>query len=253
MILSQLLGLKTIAWGQGIGPIKRPLIRWLTQQTLNRCTAVSVRDQASAKLLAQWKIPYVLAPDPVWMLSGEKSDLQENLVPPIVAVNLRRHSSLTRDRLETLITALVQFQEATASSFLLIPFQMSQDLELANAIAARLTGNYQIVQESDPRKLKGLFQGVALTIGMRLHSLIMAASEGSRCSALSYDPKVSRLMLEANMSGWELTDLPDNPTLISQTWERIYQQKIPLSDSQRQAIITRTLDHKTVLEKVCAA
>jgi polysaccharide pyruvyl transferase CsaB len=251
MILAQLLGLKTVAWGQGIGPIKRPLTRWLTQQTLKRCTAVSVRDQASAKLLEQWESSYVLAPDPVWVLTGQPSDLQENLVPPIVAVNLRRHSSLTRDRLETLITALVQFQEATTTSFLLIPFQMSQDLELAQAIAAQLTGNYQIVQESDPRKLKGLFQGVALTIGMRLHSLIMAASEGSRCSALSYDPKVSRLMTEANMSGWELTDLPDDPTLISQTWKKIYTQKVPLSDSQRQAIITRTLDHKGVLDKVC--
>ncbi len=162
--------------GERNGPIKRPLTRWLTQQTLKRCTAVSVRDQASARLLDQWKIPYVLAPDPVWVLTGQKSDLQENLVPPLVAVNLRRHSSLTPDHLETLITALVQFQQATESSFLLIPFQMSQDLELAQAIAARLTGNYQIVQESDPRKLKGLFQGVALTIGMRLHSLIMATS-----------------------------------------------------------------------------
>jgi polysaccharide pyruvyl transferase WcaK-like protein len=81
----------------------------------------------------------------------------------------------------------------------------------------------------------------------------MAASEGSRCSALSYDPKVSRLMAEAKMSGWELTDLPNDPVLISQTWEKIYSQKVPLSDSQRQAIITRTLDHKAVLEKVCAA
>ena len=252
MILAQLLGLKTIAWGQGIGPIKRPLTRLLTQQTLKRCTAVSVRDKASAQLLDQWKIPYVLAPDPVWVLTGQTPDLQQDLVAPIVAVNLRRHSSLTRDRLDTLITALVQFQEATATSFLLIPFQMSQDLELAQAIAARLTGNYQIVQESDPRKLKGLFQGVDLTIGMRLHSLIMAASEGSRCSALSYDPKVSRLMLEAHMSGWELTDLPDDPALISQTWKKIYTEKVPLSDSQRQAIIKQTLDHKSVLEKVCA-
>ena len=252
MIFAQLLRLKTIAWGQGIGPIKRPLTRLLTQQTLKRCTAVSVRDKASAQLLDQWKIPYVLAPDPVWVLTGQTPDLQQDLVAPIVAVNLRRHSSMTRDRLDTLITALVQFQEATATSFLLIPFQMSQDLDLANAIAARLTGNYQIVQESDPRKLKGLFQGVDLTIGMRLHSLIMAASEGSRCSALSYDPKVSRLMLEAHMSGWELTDLPDDPALISQTWKKIYTEKVPLSDSQRQAIIKQTLDHKSVLEKVCA-
>ena len=88
---------------------------------------------------------------------------------------------------------------------------------------------------------------------MRLHSLIMAASEGSRCFALSYDPKVSRLMAEANMTGWELTDLPHDPALISQTWKKIYTQKVPLSDSQRRAIIDQTLDHKSVLEKVCGS
>ena len=53
------------------------------------------------------------------------------------------------------------------------------------------------------------------------------------------------------MSGWELTDLPDDPTLISQTWETIYKEKVPLSDSQRRAIIQQTLDHKSVLDKVC--
>ena len=102
------------------------MTRWLTQQTLKRCTAVSVRDQTSARLLDQWKIPYILAPDPVWVLTGQKTNLQQDLIPPLVAVNLRRHSSLTPDRLETLITALVQFQQATQTSFLLIPFQMSR-------------------------------------------------------------------------------------------------------------------------------
>jgi len=32
MALAQLLGLKTIAWGQGIGPLNRPFTRWLTKK-----------------------------------------------------------------------------------------------------------------------------------------------------------------------------------------------------------------------------
>ncbi len=251
MFLAQKLDLKTIAWAQGVGPIKRPLIRWFTRQILKKCTAVSVRDQTSAQLLDQWKILYTLAPDPVWLLMAQKSELKNNLSAPLVAVNLRHHSLLTPDRLEILITAFVQFQQATATNFLLIPFQTSQDLDLAKAIASRLKANYQIVQELDPRKLKGLFQEVDLTIGMRLHSLIMAASEGSRCFALSYDPKVSRLMEEVKIPGWELADLPNNPDAISQIWQTVYQQAIPLSESQHQNLIEQTLAHKAVLEKVC--
>jgi len=39
-----------------------------------------------------------------------------------------------------------------------------------------------------------------MAIGMRFHSLIMAAAEC--CFALSYDPKVSQLMEELAMPGW---------------------------------------------------
>ncbi|MEB3311608.1 MAG: polysaccharide pyruvyl transferase CsaB [Snowella sp.] len=251
MLLAQRLGLKTVAWGQGIGPLKRPLIRWFTKQVIKGCIAVSVRDQASAQLLKQWRIPATLAPDPVWVLTSQDSGLSAKLSHPIVAVNLRRYSSLTPERLETLITALVEFQNTAGASLLLIPFQMSQDLALAEAIAARLTGQYQIIQESDPRKLKGIFRGVDLTIGMRLHSLIMAASEGSRCCALSYDPKVSHLMAEVNMAGWELADLPTDSHTISQTWQQIYQSGNPLDESQLHRLIEQTLAHQSVLAQVC--
>ncbi len=250
MLLAQRLGLKTVAWGQGIGPLKRPLIRWFTRHVIKGCTAVSVRDQASAQLLKQWRIPATLAPDPVWVLTSQDSQLSTPS-RPIVAVNLRRHSSLTPERLETLITALVEFQNTTGASLLLVPFQMSQDLALAEAIAARLTGQYQIIQEADPRKLKGVFRGVDLTIGMRLHSLIMAASEGSRCCALSYDPKVSRLMAEVNMSGWELAELPTDPHAISQSWQQIYQSGNPLSRLQLDNLIEQTLAHQALLAQAC--
>jgi len=39
---------------------------------------------------------------------------------------------------------------------------------------------------------------------MRFHSLIMAAAEGCRCFALSYDLKVSQLMEELAMPGSEI-------------------------------------------------
>ncbi len=55
------------------------------------------------------------------------------------------------------------------------------------------------------------------------------------------------------MSGWELTELPNDPLLINRTWKKIYSEKVPLGDSQRQAIIDQTLDHKAVLEKVCGS
>ncbi|MGL5034292.1 MAG: polysaccharide pyruvyl transferase CsaB, partial [Microcystaceae cyanobacterium] len=73
MAIAQLLGLKTIALAQGIGPLNHPLTRWLTRTVLSRCDGITVRDEASLALLTNWGIGATLAPDPVWLLQGESS------------------------------------------------------------------------------------------------------------------------------------------------------------------------------------
>ncbi|NES70308.1 MAG: polysaccharide pyruvyl transferase CsaB, partial [Okeania sp. SIO2D1] len=194
MSLAQQLGLRTIAWAQGIGPLKGKFNRILTRKVLQGCTAVSVRDRASAQLIADWQIQGIIAPDPVWALEGETITGIWDLPAPRVAVTLRPHPQLTPQRLANLTQALQQFQQATNACILLIPFQLSQDSAIAQSIASQLLGSKQIISLEEPGKLKSVFKGVEMVIGMRLHSLIMAAAEACRCFALSYDPKVSLLM-----------------------------------------------------------
>jgi polysaccharide pyruvyl transferase CsaB len=225
MAIAQMRGLKTVAWAQGIGPLQRPPMRWLTKQILKGCTGISVRDEASLQLVEQWGLKTLVAADPVWLLQGiNPTPSPHNF--PMVAVNLRSHPLLTSERLTVITEALVDFQRQTQTHIRLIPLQKSQDLAMAEAIALELSGSYEILYRPDPRECKGLFQGAEFTIGMRLHSLIMAAAVGSECFALSYDPKVSRLMAEVGIPGWELTDLIDSKTL-SQTWQNYFQQRQP--------------------------
>ncbi|GBF79153.1 polysaccharide pyruvyl transferase CsaB [Aphanothece sacrum] len=249
MSLAQKKGLKTVAWSQGIGPLKRPFTRWLTRQVLLGCTAVSVRDSASAKLVSQWQINPLVAPDPVWALKSKPVKGLGNLPAPRVAVNLRNHSLLTTQKLRILTQALIDFQKATNVCILLVPFQSSQDLEIARSIASKLTGFNQIIQLDDPRELKGLFRGVEMTIGMRLHSLIMAASEESRCFALSYDPKVTRLMEEIELPGWELNQLPDDPNIISTAWLEYYVNGESLNNDRIQSLVDRAFMHQEIFNR----
>lgn len=88
-----------------------------------------------------------------------------------------------------------------------------------------------------------------MAIGMRFHSLIMAAAEGCRCFALSYDPKVSQLMEELAMPGWDLAQLPDDPNLISQTWLEHYANGYPLAPEQIQSLVDRALMHQDLLRE----
>ena len=250
MGLAQQLGLKTIAWAQGIGPLRYQLTRWVAQRSFAGCRSVSVRDYGSAKLLANWQIPCLQAPDPVWALASSPVAKLWDLPAPRVAVTLRSHPELTAQRLSHLTRALVNFQEATQTCILLVPFQESQDLSIAQLIASQLKGEHQIFCLEDPRELKGLFRGVEMVIGMRYHSLIMGAAEGCRCFALSYDPKVNSLMAELNLPGWELKQLPDDPNVISKTWLEYYVNGEPLSRDQIQSLVDRALMHRDLLTDI---
>lgn len=239
MTLAQLMGLKTIAWAQGIGPLKRPLTRFLARRTFSNCSAVSVRDRASAELLTNWQVSCTLAPDPVWALESVAVHGLWNLPAPRVAVTLRSHPLLTPTRLTTFTRALVDFQTATQTCILLVPFQQTQDLAIAQAIQPQLPGKSEIFSLEDPKALKGLFRGVEMAIGMRLHSLIMAASEGCRCFALSYDPKVSQLMSDLDMPGWELDQMPEDANVISKRWIEHFVNGEATSLEQIESLIDR--------------
>lgn len=89
-----------------------------------------------------------------------------------------------------------------------------------------------------------------MAIGMRYHSLIMAATEGCRCFAISYDPKVSKLMTELEMPGWELAQLPDDPNIMSRTWIEHYANGDPLTPEQIQSLVDRALMHRDLLSEV---
>jgi polysaccharide pyruvyl transferase CsaB len=244
MALAQQLGLQTFAWSQGIGPIRARITQQLTRSILNNCTKVSVRDNASAQLLDDWAIPYLIAPDPVWSLESFPIQQVSQIKSPKVAVNLRPSPNLTSQGLFNLTKALGDFQEATNAALIFLPFQVEQDLPLIKQVAAELSGNYHILCLDDPRNLKGVFRDVEMLIGMRYHSLVMAAAEGCRCFALSYDPKVTQLQQELNIPGWQLLELPDHPELISSTWLNEYFHGDALNYEQIQSLIERSRLHQ---------
>jgi polysaccharide pyruvyl transferase WcaK-like protein len=131
-----------------------------------------------------------------------------------------------------------------------VPFQKSQDLAIAQSIHSQLPKISQVIESSDPRELKGVFKGVEMAIAMRLHGLIMAASEGCRCFGISYDPKVQRLMEEINCPGWDLADLPANASIIAQQWIQQFKASPTLSATQRQALTQQAQLHETLLTDI---
>ncbi len=252
MALAQQMGLKTIAWAQGVGPLRHAPTRWLARQVLAGCTAASVRDLGTAELLARWNIRALLAPDPVWALEARPVKGIWDLPAPRVAVVLRPHPLLTSARLARLTRALVIFQQATNCCLLLVPFQPQQDLAIAESVASALAGPHQILTRDDPRELFGIFRGVEMAIAMRLHGLIAAATQECRCYALSYDPKVDRLMEELELAGTHLAALPEDANAIALAWLEHYANGMTLDPATLESLGDRALLHRELLHEVLA-
>lgn len=246
MALAQQQGLKTIAWAQGVGPLRSPFSRWLTRKALMGCDGISVRDRASVELLSTWGFSPLLAPDPVWALESESFPELWKLPAPRVAVTLRHHPQLTPNKIKALTTALISFQKATDTCILLVPFQ-PQDYSLAESISHQLPEPKAVIKGETPARLKRMFRGVEMAIGMRYHSLIMAASEECRCFAISYDPKISQLMTDLEMPGWELESLPEESQLITRAWLDHYANGEALTLDQIQSRRDRALMHQDFL------
>lgn len=257
MALAQGMGLKTIAWAQGIGPIHRPLTRYVARRALQGTAAISVRDSPSIELLARWQLSCWQAPDPVWALDSKPVPGLWELPAPRIAVAVREHRWLTPQRIDQFARAVAAFQTATGTCVLLVPFQPQSDRPLAEKIQTYLKGPSKLLVEADPRRLKGIFRGVEMTIAMRLHALIMSAAEGCRCFALSYDPKVTYLMEDLDLPGWDLSPhpqapampWPDSPEAMTKTWLNSFINGNPPSPDQIRSRVDRALLHRELLRE----
>ncbi|MEI6328144.1 MAG: polysaccharide pyruvyl transferase CsaB [Pseudanabaena sp. ELA645] len=251
MGLAQGMGLQTIAWAQGVGPLNRKLSKWISKRAFQGCTFVSVRDRQSAQLLRDWQVESVVAPDPVWALEATEANIYPDLGVTRVAVILRSHPELTSCRLATITEALQKLQAQRDVDILLIPFQPTQDKAIAQAICDSLNDKCpkksRIIIQKDPRCLKGIFRAVDLTIAMRLHGLIMAASEGCQCSAISYDPKVSYLMEDLGISGWELEGLPEDAQVLTDQWINSLENRDRAIATRVHELKQQALIHKKIL------
>ena len=133
---------------------------------------------------------------------------------------------------------------------------------MAEAILPYLKGPSQNLSINDPKQLKGIFRGVEMAIAMRLHALIMAAAEGCRCFALSYDPKVTYVAEDLDIPGWEmaptaaathadfaLAPWPETVAQMTQTLLRQYADGLPASPDQIQSRVDRALLHRELLKQ----
>jgi polysaccharide pyruvyl transferase CsaB len=222
-------GVPVMIYANGIGPIEKEKNIQRAARAIAGAEYISVREEASRDMLTAMGIPgdriFVTA-DPV-LLSAPAVSRQRG---DYVVISLREtagNMTKTVDSMsmeEAVFRAVKEISHKYGFSAVFLPMQPSYDSEICARAAERLREagvNALVVEDFKTEELREILGGARVVIGMRLHSLIFAATEGVPSLALAYDPKVSAFMEYLGLGEWALPAFHANDRIVLAKLEEI--------------------------------
>lgn len=216
--IAQFYKKKVVFYSQGIGPVNKSFSRWLIKVIVNKVDGIYVRDLASKKLLEEIGIkkPVEAALDPVLGIEVPKeSEVSQSCKTVGVYIRPWQDESHDQHMIKSMLPGLLYLMEQ-GYKICLIPMHYEQDLkiarDLAKAVKKAASESKELAQENITKKIEVIDKMLSIkevlaytasfemVIGMRLHSLIMAAASRVPMVALSYDPKVTEFMNEMELN-----------------------------------------------------
>ena len=205
-LLAQLLGVRTHAYGIGVGPLTDDGARALVHLAAVGMDSIVVRDSSSRALLEQLDVGAAIAPDPVYGLalptSGARPGEQR-----YIALNLRDWQFDDADYRSHLRDALTTWCRAHSMTVVGVPMQPS-DVKTLQAFLQDLPADIAhttLRWQHDPSTLLAALQHAEFVVAMRLHTCLLAHRLGRSVVGLSYDPKVREHFVELHRSDFALT------------------------------------------------
>jgi polysaccharide pyruvyl transferase CsaB len=204
--LAQLLGVKTMLYSNGIGPVARPFNRKIASSVLNRVDVITLRESDSLAFLENAGIdrPKIyLTADETLTMAIPPADvvdrmLMENNIKkdsPFLCVSLRPWKGSPPGIAREVAAALDEIASSRSLLILLIPMQLPDDMEICRQVKEAMKSPCIILGRSySPPALIGLISKSRAMIGMRLHSLIYATAAGIPVGGIVYDNKISAFL-----------------------------------------------------------
>jgi len=204
--LAQWLRKPTFIYSQGIGPVQRSFFHPWIRSVFRRSRYISVRDEESAALLARMGLPpeqVHVVPDPVMGLPpGNRGIAAAERGHPVVGAAVRFWQA-DRSELRGLAAALREIQARTGAEIRFLPFHLPADAEASRYVMEQMGadgGRITVVDGiTHPQDMLAQVGSCRLLIGMRLHSLIYAASQYVPMIGISYDPKIDHFLNRLQM------------------------------------------------------
>lgn len=206
--LAKKAGSKVMLFANGIGPINKSFNRRIAKAVLNDIHAISLRDSKSFEEIKALGISkpwiYVTSDPAILMEPANKADIDQLIkdenIPndkPLIGFSIRKWGD---SRYFSQIAKIADYCSQKLNAHpVFIPMQYPGDYEVSKTIINLMNEPSSIVTRTySPSVLLGFTSRLELLVGMRLHSLIYAASQCVPLLGLVYEPKVDAFLREIN-------------------------------------------------------
>jgi len=266
-VLSSLHGKPLVLYGVGVESIADAGAREMTRAVFELSWAATVRDEVSASFLRELGVPpdrFEVTADPAWLFGvTPDASMEETLSergegdPFRIGVALRSWGEgAEAGWLDEVASALEKFAISLGARVSMVPFQVLSGEEgyddrlVARAIEERFTRRDLIeiaAAPHDAAEAVESFRRCHVTLGMRYHSILLAALAGSPVVGLAYAPKVRGLMRQLHMEDrcFEVDSVGREPLgeALQRAWESRRELRRKLVD--RIAVLRELARHNT--------
>ena len=246
ILLAKMLHKITVIYAVGVDYDFHRKLKMLKKIVINKAVDhVSVRDEKSKKILEDMGIKRVyLTPDPALCLEPanplrvEEILHEEKILPfsyPLIGICLRGtylgqlfSDEMTYNQFKEIFATIIDYLiNKLNAKVVFIPMRYTpSDNKIAFEILEKVQYKERvhiITREYKPQEIMGILGKMDMVIGMRLHSLILAAAMSVPIIGIVYDPKVKNFLLQLNpnVKFCEIRDfnLDDLKTKIEITWQ----------------------------------
>jgi polysaccharide pyruvyl transferase CsaB len=211
LLLAQEVGVPTVVYGVGAGPLERPENRNLVRQAMEAARAVTVRERRALQVLESIGVrrSITVTSDPAFLLEPEPlppdTMKRESLDSGrrLVGLSVREHGAAAPDLDEAyyhglLANAADYMVERLDADLVFVPMERNVlDVQQSHRVIAQMAhAPRATVLKGDytPGQIASLVGHFDFAVGMRLHFLIFAALQRVPFVALPYAGKVMGLL-----------------------------------------------------------
>lgn len=227
--LAKALGKPVFFYAQGVGPVTQNMSKQLIRRVVNRVDMITVRDDKSRTDLLSLGVtrpPIIVTADPALAIDpacfsreeGEKIlarfglPLSSARARPVAGIAVRNWA--TEHPYLEILARVCDDLIRLGWHVVFIPMQYPGDVGASRRIVENMQEQAILLAEQFTfRDISSIIANMDMIIGMRLHSLILAALYDVPFVPLSYDPKIDRFVQRVGFTA--------GPSVDSVTYEQL--------------------------------